>query len=618
MKVYQLMPMLISIIMLLLIAVTPNIEAQTLPADLVRFNAGGCIVTSEAGPPVKFILEGDCLHLGTASGNNLTLDPGGDLITDPIGNDVLPELNYDINLGMISKKYLTLHAAELWVETLVAQNTIATIGGRVLVAPTNTLTVDVTSAATTVTVKYNNFVAGDRLYMEADGKVEFMAVVSGPTGAGPFNYVVTRNLDGSSANDWYAGDAMLNTGTIGDGFIDLYSLNGVLGTGAGPTIVGNVRTGTTYNAYGPRWAIGNLNGLYNYGTDVYGTAFGDPAATNVTIDATNGFRIRSGTANRLVADTAGNLSLVGDLSMGTAGVFRTGGATGFMTGTGFWLDYNAGQPRLRIGNPAGEYMSYDTSTGTLTIASSSTGIPIGGAANDVNTHVTTISGGKITTGSITAAQVATDTLTANEIAANAITASEINAGAVTAAKISVTTLSAITANMGTITAGHINGATAEFGGIVDLNSSGIRISGGAPGTNAGYKFTNGFGMFYSGTNLHLYNDDGDIILAMVGGNHIGPDTVGVDLGTSGIPFDDIWAETIDLTGAAVVDGNLFLGGDLDWTPPTTTADDQPLVYSVGNGIVYRKTNGLTGTSCSATGIFSINWDRGIAVAVTCN
>ena len=80
--------------------------------------------------------------LADKSGANLTIAPAGDVTFNPGGKDLLPYTNYDLNIGSINKKYLTLHAAELWVETLVAQNTMATIGGRVLVAPTTALTID--------------------------------------------------------------------------------------------------------------------------------------------------------------------------------------------------------------------------------------------------------------------------------------------------------------------------------------------------------------------------------------------------------------------------------------------------------------------------------------------
>ena len=249
---------------------------------------------------------------------NLSLSPTGDLVTGPTGDDVLPDVGYTINLGALTNKYLTLHAAELWVETLVAQNTIATIGGRVLVGPTTTLTSDLGSGATSIVVKHNQMASGDRVYLEADGKVEFLAITSAPSGSGPYTYTITRNLDGTGANNWYAGDAVFNTGTTGDGFIDLYSISAVNGpTVYGPTIAGNVRTGTTYSDIAPRWAIGNLNGVYGYGADTYGAAFGDYSNSYLTVDATNGIRMIGDAGTMFSMDAAGNATFAGSLTVGT-------------------------------------------------------------------------------------------------------------------------------------------------------------------------------------------------------------------------------------------------------------------------------------------------------------
>ena len=293
------------------------------------------------------------LLLSSAGSDNTTIRPGGDLILDPTGNDVRPEVNYDINLGSISKKYLTLHAAELWVETLVAQDTIATIGGRVLVGPTTTLIADLSTGATTIDVKHNQMASGDRVYMEANGKLEWLAITSSAsTITGGYRYTVTRNLDGTGANQWYAGDALFNTGQAGNGFIDLYSLYGVPRAGqsstqrAGPTIVGNVRLSSTYNDIRERWAIGNLDGLYDYGTEAYGAAFGDPTKAWIGVDATNGVRIMSGGSTEVIRlDTAGNSYFAGVMSIGTSGEIRQGvnWLAGTFTGLRIWNQSSIGR-----------------------------------------------------------------------------------------------------------------------------------------------------------------------------------------------------------------------------------------------------------------------------------
>jgi len=93
---------------------------------------------------------------------------------------------------------------------------------------------------------------------------------------------------------------------------------------------------------------------------------------------------------------------------------------------------------------------------------------------NINAGITTVDGGKITTGSITANQIAANTITGNEIAASTITA----------AKLSVTQLSAITANLGSITAGNIT-----------LNSTGY-IRGGQTAYNTGTGFWLGYSSGY--------------------------------------------------------------------------------------------------------------------------
>lgn len=351
-------------LLLLLLLLPTSLSAQTARADRFTFNTGPCTMRSGSGTPSSGLgvlcdtyidtatgilwlkQSGGWVSTGlTGSGTAGTLpkwatstslgdssvdeysspailrmQPAGDIELNPGGNDILPTTGYDLNLGMLTRKYLTLHAAELWVETLVAHNTMATMGGRILVGPTTTFVQDVGAADTTIHVKHNQMASGDRTYSEANGAVEFFAITSASSIHDlHYDYTVTRNLDGTGANAWTAGDALFNTGQTGNGFIDLYSTRGVnAGTEIGPTIVGNVRTSSTYNAWSPRWAIGNLDGLYGYSGSTYGAAFGVPSGARVQIDSTNGIRIWGGDNDEKVSiDTSGNATFDGNVTIGS-------------------------------------------------------------------------------------------------------------------------------------------------------------------------------------------------------------------------------------------------------------------------------------------------------------
>lgn len=426
------------------------------------------------------VVSSGSVTLATATsgtGGNLTLDTAGDIIVDPEGNNVRPATAYDVNLGTPLKKYLSLYAAELNVETLVAQDVMATIGGRVLVAPTTFLTADILSTDTTIYTKHNNLAVDDIVRMEAGGFVEFMQIDTGPTdsaelglnmgfeslsgiggiwatwvdvagdgtiaadstirhsgaysckitagasdntyvyqditvlastkylfsffaysgarvrvydnsnsadiiprlyqaigssswergqtffttpigctsiriylycrpslmtpapmyyddihlGLAQYSYTVTRNLDGTGANDWASGDAIVNLGNTGDGWIDLYATWGMRDhTQVGPTIAGSVRNSLTFNDWSETWAIGNLHGLYDYGADAFGAAFGKYSDSNawVSVDSTNGFRIMkraSSTDTQLGQWSAAGVITIGETGTGKSNIYISSG-----------------------------------------------------------------------------------------------------------------------------------------------------------------------------------------------------------------------------------------------------------------------------------------------------
>jgi len=143
----------------------------------------------------------------------------------------------------------------------------------------------------TITVKHNEMAAGDVAYAESatfgTPQFEFFKILSSASGSpGSYTYEVERNYDSHSGsgsyNEWLAGDALFNTGTNDEGFMDIYSYNSVTksGTTTGPTIAGFVRNSEYYNDWTERWAIGNLDGLYGEGATTYGVGLGDYANGN--------------------------------------------------------------------------------------------------------------------------------------------------------------------------------------------------------------------------------------------------------------------------------------------------------------------------------------------------
>jgi fibronectin-binding autotransporter adhesin len=230
---------------------------------------------------------------------NLTLDP-----TPGSAAQVLPGGTYLKDLGDYNRKWRTLFAAELYVETLVAQDVLATIGGRVIVAPTTTLIASVNSTQTTIDVKHNNL---DNAYLylaSAPGGVaqfEWMKV-SGTytTITGGYRYTVARSVEQIGyANGWQEGDAVVNMGSAaGHGWLELTSTQTVRNH-LGPTLAIYTRTGTAaWNTVEPVVSLGNLRSFVDYSADKFGLAIGnDLEATpttgfsGLTADVTNGLRL---------------------------------------------------------------------------------------------------------------------------------------------------------------------------------------------------------------------------------------------------------------------------------------------------------------------------------------
>ena len=206
---------------------------------------------------------------------------------------IRPATNLRTDLGHVTKKFRSIYAAELIVEDLVAQDVMATIGGRIMVAPTAKLIAQLTPGTVdgenpevpdTIDVSHNIFETDDVGYLQsAPGGVAQMEAVkftSGPTTiTGGFRYDIERDLDGGGpavGHTWEIDDAIVNFGhNLGEGFIDITATSGVYGT-SGPHIAMHARevTGSNFNI--PEiLRLGNLNGTWYTSNDRFGLMIGD-------------------------------------------------------------------------------------------------------------------------------------------------------------------------------------------------------------------------------------------------------------------------------------------------------------------------------------------------------
>lgn len=160
------------------------------------------------------------------------------------------------------------------------------------------------AALHTIDVEHNQWAAGDYVYMATApagiAQIEALKAISGPeTITGGYRYWVHRNLDGTGANTWYAGDAAINIGGVaGEGYLELTATQTIHGH-YGPTTTYYVRTATAnWNDVKPVVTQGNLRSFVDYVSDEFGTAAGNdltltPATgfNGYALDRVNGLRL---------------------------------------------------------------------------------------------------------------------------------------------------------------------------------------------------------------------------------------------------------------------------------------------------------------------------------------
>ncbi len=206
-------------------------------------------------------------------------------------HDILPEAPDTYDLGSSLLPWRTAHISELDA-VVFAEETAALVGGWLIVPhDQGVLAADVAVTATTVDFG-KAMTTGDFICLRAVGAVEYMLVgtlVAGTT------YNVTRDMDGSGANDWSAGTVYLVLGQSGDGRIELNAQDS-------PRI-SVLLQGGTYNTQSEFVRIGDLNGAFGISSELYGIGIGDYAGGNyLRYDPSGGFLLRAGEGGVTIND----------------------------------------------------------------------------------------------------------------------------------------------------------------------------------------------------------------------------------------------------------------------------------------------------------------------------
>ena len=249
---------------------------------------------------------------------NIELKPLSD---NSIGGAVIPKGNLASDLGMDTRKWRSIHAGELVIDHLVAQNVVSTIGGKIMVAPTTEIAEDLDHGTTDyIYLKHNdpNFRNAYVLLEKWTGvasQVESIRIKD----VAPIEIVAnekykyeihTRNAnDDGAANNWVVGDAVACLYALGagsnKGFIELTATGSVFSS-SGPRIsmyaaqVGD----NTWDAADPMFSVGKLKGHAGYtGDDDFGLALGDDLEKPIlemkglTVDRTSGLKLYNSPLN---------------------------------------------------------------------------------------------------------------------------------------------------------------------------------------------------------------------------------------------------------------------------------------------------------------------------------
>lgn len=162
-----------------------------------------------------------------------------------------------------------------------------------------------------------------KAYVNSGGTIiaDVWATVSARTNHTTYTTYTATLSNGSVNATIPAGVAVVDYGPTGTGFITESADNTI---GISPNLTMATHSGTPWSGFTTLLRLGNLNGSYGYGSNVYGLGIGQYGAAEpwLTFDTTNGIRIGNNATVLGQWDVSGNI-LVGQTGSGKNNVFVT-------------------------------------------------------------------------------------------------------------------------------------------------------------------------------------------------------------------------------------------------------------------------------------------------------
>jgi len=265
--------------------------------------------------------------------------------------------------------------------------------------------------ATLVTKNTATFAVNDILRMKDISSDEWL-LVTADLGSG--SYTVTRDLAGSygaGANpQWTKGTSVTNYGQSGAGGLYLTASDT-----NNPYMSVYTHAGAPWTTLTTHLRVGNLNGYLGYVADIFGFGAGSSSGTNanITVETTNGIRLRKGTTDSIVLDTSGNIT-VGEVGAGLANTYISSGALSLRLNTTAYFNIDT-SGNIIVGN---------VSTENVYINSTSVQM------RDATTAYTDLTAGILTLGVASTEHIVVNS-TSVQILDNATTYTDLTAGVLT-------------------------------------------------------------------------------------------------------------------------------------------------------------------------------------------